>query len=50
MLFVTFLDPMKRGLKGADYQRLVLGKWVTFLDPMKRGLKGWCFARFSACG
>ena len=37
---VTFLDPMKRGLKALiDYfiGRRTLN--VTFLDPMKRGLK-----------
>ena len=37
---VTFLDPIKRGLKvstdGVAYAALA----VTFLDPIKRGLKG----------
>ena len=38
---VTFLAPMKRGLKESARVREALSEsYVTFLAPMKRGLKG----------
>ena len=40
-VLVTFLDPIKRGLKDATLGHIPPPlSTVTFLDPIKRGLKG----------
>jgi hypothetical protein len=49
MSYASFIDPMKRGLKHKNCQRLFIAAVeASFIDPMKRGLKPKALEAFGA--